>query len=82
MYTEFNSDGCPNNCAYCEARRMPCVYTPEGKRKDHTCYLCGKAISSDETYQYRGYEFCAKCLDKGRVQIEARRSQGLYDSIF
>lgn len=70
MYIEWNKDGCPNNCGHCKKHNMICVYTDEGKHRDYKCALCGKAIASDETYNYKGFDFYGDCIDDDRLEVE------------
>ena len=70
MYLEWNEDGCPNNCGYCKKHGIICVYTNEGKHRDYICAKCGKRIAADETYNYKGFDFCEHCFDAGRIDVE------------
>lgn len=70
---QWSSDGCPNDCGYCRKMKIPCVYSEEGKHRNNTCALCQKKIASDETYSYRGFNFCEKCLDEGMIIVDQQR---------
>lgn len=78
MTLEWSSDGCPNDCGYCRKRNLACVYTNEGKIRSKSCAKCGKAVSDDETYSYRGFDFCEECIDDGRRLVERQRAEYIY----
>ena len=67
---EWSADGCPNDCGYCRKHNMICVYTEEGKHRDYKCALCGKELATDETYDYKGFDFCEDCFVAGRYEVE------------
>lgn len=75
MILEWSSDGCPNDCGYCRSIDMPCIYTEQGKVRNNVCAKCGKKLADDETYSYRGFDFCEDCLDEGRMLVEKQRTE-------
>jgi hypothetical protein len=74
-YTEYTSDGCPNNCKYCHDLGIPCVYTDEGGR--NICAVCGKRICDSNTYEYKDYMFCEDCFDVGKEKVNYKISQAV-----
>lgn len=80
MILEWSSDGCPNDCGYCKDMDMPCIYTEAGKVRNNVCAKCGKKLADDETYSYRGFDFCEDCLDEGQVLVEKQRAELIYVS--
>lgn len=78
MTLEWSSDGCPNDCGYCRKRNLACVYTEAGKIRSKSCAKCGKAVSDDEIYSYRGFDFCEECIDDGRRLVERQRAKYIY----
>lgn len=70
---EWSTDGCPNNCSYCRKNRIICIYTDNAspfKKKMYTCSKCGKKISGNEAYNYKGFYACEDCFDDVVSEVE------------
>lgn len=62
---EIGSDGCPNNCAYCEHMNYLCIYTNEDSPieiKPNICCVCGKELRSRDTYNFKDKDYCESCF--------------------
>lgn len=70
---EWSTDGCPNNCSYCRKNGIICIYTDNAspfKKKTYTCIKCGKKISANEAYNYKGFYACEDCFDDVVSEVE------------
>lgn len=72
-HIEWSSDGCPNDCGYCRESGIACIYADNGsplKKKPYTCCKCGKKMSGDEAYSYKGFYACEDCFDDVISEVE------------
>ena len=70
---EWSNDGCPNDCAYCRKNGVACIYTDNDsplKKKTYICCKCGKKMSGDEAFNYKGFYACEECFDDVILEVE------------